>query len=518
MGNTVNKISFVLLALIFIAYSFFALKISQDYAPTSPDENQYIFYSKFFAENNSFVYINPLNQQFPEKVFTARNYAQEGEKTLPGGFLGQYIIGGLAYKLNPVLIFFISPIFGILTLIYIYKLSRFFVNDTASLSVAFLISIFPPFFLFSVVPFNNIIEAFFFTSFIYYLVKIYFTGNNQIRDLILACTMAMGSIWIRYIDVVFIAIAGVVFAIIYKPIFKIKYLFTAFCISSLFMLPLLYSNYVLYGGIFELGQVGERFLNISIFNPLSVEQFSPLIPFRNLDFFINNARKYLFNFLGLYLVLAVISIATLLKKDKENKKIYYFLIATILSYFLYYLGGYFSGYDDPDPLVNSSYTRYLLIPYIFLLLLVGIGIFRQKYFAKYIVLILIFFSILSFQQLAYSKESLSTYLKRVARLNQQKKEFISKTENNSVIFTKYNDKILYPERNVASYLFIKDEFKGTEKLIVDLLNKNYPVYWIDETSLDIGPSFNEYRNEFKDSFDFKLIDDKSGLYKVTINE
>jgi len=515
----VSKILFF--TLVFLCYSSFAFNISKIYAPTSPDENQFMFYSKFLAENKSFIYSNPLNETFDEKIFVARNYAQEEGRTLPGGFLGHYIIGGLFYFINPDLVFFISPLFGTLILLIIYNLSRFFTNERVALGISFLVFVFPPFFLFSVVPFNNIVETFFFITFIYYLLKTYFNEKHVHQNLLIATTMGMAAIWIRYIDVVFIGLSFFIYSIINKSIIRPRYIITVSIVSLAFMLPLLYSNSVLYGGIFELGQTGSKFLNIHIFDLLPVEQISPFIPFRNFDFFFLNTQKYIFDFLGIYLMtMIVFTISTIRKASDKHKKIYYFLIGLICIYLLYYLGGYFSGYDDPEPLVNSSYTRYLLTPYIFILLLFGIGISNITSLKKTAPLLVLLYIFTSSNLLFHSKESLNTYITRVANLRTTKQELISETEENSIIFTKYTDKILYPERNVALYPFIKgDNPIGTGNLVEKLIQNGFPIYWIDEGFFEVGIPFQAYRKILNEkNFSFTLIDGKNGLYKITKNE
>ena len=119
MPTTLKKISFLtlltygfLLGALFI-YTYFAYYGIEELIPTSPDENQTLFFTQQLSNKGTLIYVNPLNQVFSEKIFAPRNVAQVDEKTVPRSFLGYFIITSFFYNIHESLLIFISPFFAV---------------------------------------------------------------------------------------------------------------------------------------------------------------------------------------------------------------------------------------------------------------------------------------------------------------------------------------------------------------------------------------------------------------------
>lgn len=162
----------------------------------------------------------------------------------------------------------------------------------------------------------------------------------------------------------------------------------------------------------------------------------------------------------------------------------YFFISLIL---LFYYGSW-GFHDNPDPksfTIGNSYTRYWLpiylgaMPLASMFILQLTKIFKNKYaidIARMAIVVAIFFVSIKFV-LAGSEEGLINSYEKIRGMKAEYDRILAMTEKNSVIITRYHDKLFFPERKVIVGLF-DDAGMVTEYAN---LTKHLPVYYYNFT-------------------------------------
>ncbi|MCB9371122.1 hypothetical protein H6501_05980 [Candidatus Woesearchaeota archaeon] len=137
----------------------------------------------------------------------------------------------------------------------------------------------------------------------------------------------------------------------------------------------------------------------------------------------------------------------------KEKNMYQAFLASFLLFIIYYGSNpYFFNYDETT--IDSSYTRYFFFLILFFIGGLAVSLSKLppklKFFSASILLILLLGA--SVQEYTNRNAKLEYYL-------DQKEKVLSETPENTIIFTDYWDKILWPERLVAtpSYREISDQ-------------------------------------------------------------
>lgn len=180
-------------------------------------------------------------------------------------------------------------------------------------------------------------------------------------------------------------------------------------------------------------------------------------------------------------------------KRLKKKHLVYFTVGAFFSLFLIVYYGSWLINDNPDLCqitIGNSYTRYWLPIYLWLIPMAGYFIFQftsALFPAKYIkkelrlifinstqALIILLISINSLNFLLFhSSESLLNWKNNNYFDNQAAKIVLDETENNSIIITKYYDKLLFPQRRVIVATFPDNDLSNQVEKLVEY----FPVYY-----------------------------------------
>jgi hypothetical protein len=187
---------------------------------------------------------------------------------------------------------------------------------------------------------------------------------------------------------------------------------------------------------------------------------------------------------------AVLGFLIFLGKIKKWKKKHWAYLAAFFSFsaiLIFYYGSW-EFYDNPDikrMTIGNSYTRYWLpvylgaIPFASIFILSITNIFKNKAHISLARAAIIFFIYLISLRfiLAGSEEGLITSFYNSQEARAEQGRVLELTENNSVIITKYHDKLLFPERKVIVGLFDDNNMLNEYSKIADLL----PLYYFNFT-------------------------------------
>jgi len=157
--------------------------------------------------------------------------------------------------------------------------------------------------------------------------------------------------------------------------------------------------------------------------------------------------------------------------------------------FLFYLGKTWSGAFIKGS-AGTPYSRYLLISWgVLIILSVGavkrmVNALNIGYASKKTVLTLIFICLVFSGLISglYSRMAVNSFIETSERANEIRNDIIKNTPENSIIFTSFYDKYIYPVRQTAIYVAIPEEerLNKTIYLMKELLEDGYSVYIVDE--------------------------------------
>jgi len=390
--------------------------------------------------------------------------------------------------------FFINPIFVLLGLYFFNKIVSIFIFKDKFWSLAATTIYFSSaaFIHFSSLPFKDLVAtATFFVGLYYILIGIY---DKRASNFALFGVFAGVTMWVSYPNVIFYlpALALHLFTI-RNEILKIQNL-KNLIITLIFFSPFFISLYIyqvrLFDGFLNFNNPILRLNHYEEFNvPVSISSFvlnvnvkQLLVDFFNQIFLVNPILVF-FSILGLlYFLFDVI------KKKKVNK-VLLVLIALVTVQFLFYLGKTWYG-EFLQGSVATSYSRYLLISWgVLIILAIGaikriINALRVRYSRKKLVLILLFvyFVVSGLISGLFSPMTISSDIEVSEWANELRNDIIENTPKNSIIFTSYYDKHIYPVRQTAIYVAIPKEerLNKTMHLMKELLEDGYSVYIVDE--------------------------------------
>ncbi len=177
----------------------------------------------------------------------------------------------------------------------------------------------------------------------------------------------------------------------------------------------------------------------------------------------------------------------------KKKIILYLLGGLLISAFLIFYYGSWKFHDNPDvtrATIGNSYTRYWLLIYLWLMPLgtwflvrFSEALFRSKKIVKnwrrnlatiFQVLFIFLYSASSLFFVFFGSEEGLVYSRYNILKDKNSAELVlSKTEKNSVIINRYNDKYFFPQRRVIMATFPDDDLTKIASRIIDF----YPLYY-----------------------------------------
>ena len=377
----------VFLALFFVGLVFFiGCSGFYGFLPNkfnSPDETANYFFIKTYNESGQMKSPEPLNAIFenhlhPRSMTVVNNYL------VPGGFLGLIFVYGVAAKLFGLrAIYFLAPLFTIFSVFCFYQIVKKVFDKSVAVISSFLFLIHPAILYYSARGlFPNILFVSFLVISIFFLVNKPFQNLWKYLDFVSAGLFLGIAISIRPSEVIWIFIIYFLLFLFYRK--EINYKQILFLLGSFFLaiLPLFLFNFLTYGHPFSSAYnptvLGEG-AGISQKTNWFVEIFKYIFPF---GFHPKSIFKVFSNyFLGIFWWLSIpvaFSAMFFIKKfiyGKIKKEILvYLLICILASFFIfcYYGSWIFSDNQTSAVSIGTSYVRYWLPIYIFVLPLIAI--------------------------------------------------------------------------------------------------------------------------------------------------
>lgn len=331
---------------------------------------------------------------------------------------------------------------------------------------------------------------------------------------------------------------------------KIRWLHLLIGLSFMAMtfVPILYNNQVLYNDFFKFGytlnhkqeviaeeeQVSDTFGENTMQYLKQKLGFFPwdiLFPYGIVkEYMAGSFYNYFIDMFLLFNLLLVVGllmfILYLLNRKKKKALITYFLASIAISGFLiaFYGSWEFQDNINGDITIGTSYIRYWLPAYIATIPIIALVVsYVWRIFSKYkfhylslLSIVLFFIPIAYFSfDLTYisNPESLLGVRKDLWSYYQKKALISDLTEPNSLIIVDRADKILFPQRDVVSFMYNYDIF-----IDMNFIVRNVPVYYYtlmpDKDVKYINSSkIKKYGIEF---VDYQQIDQQFRLYKLQL--
>jgi len=492
--NKFKRLEFTLFLSIFVV-SLSLNFATQKYSVPNTDRHQTDLFSDLLIKNQTLLYYNELNVKYGIPIFGIRGLLNFGnDYFVPSVLPGTIIIQAL-FKFINLSTFFINPIFVVMGLYFFNKIVSIFIFNNRFWSLVTTTIYFSSgaFIFVSSLPFKDLVAtATFFVGLYYILNGIY---NRKAFDFALFGFFAGVTMWMSYPNIIFYlpALALHLFTIRNK-ILKRQNL-KNIIITFIFFFPFFISLYIyqvrLFDGflnfnnpVFKLNHyeaniartssISSFILNVNI-SQLPVNFFNQI--------FLVNPILISFSILGfLYVIFDGI-------KKKRVNKVSLVLLALVAMQFLFYLGKSWSGVTFKGS-AGTSYSRYLLVSWgVLIILSVGavkrmVSALNISYVSKRTVLTLIFICLVFSGLISglYSSMAVISFIETSEWANKLKNDIIENTPKNSIIFTSYYDKYIYPVRQTAIYVAIPQEerLNKTIYLMKELLEDGYSVYIVDE--------------------------------------
>lgn len=480
-----NKYFEVIFFLCIFIISLFLNLAVQKYQFPNTDTNQNDLFSNLLIEQGLFRYKNELNQKYNPPIFGIRGLLNFGDGFVPSSIPGMIIILALFKFVSSKIIFLINPIFVFIGLYFFYRIIDKFVFKSKQHSlVTITIYFFSGAFLYvSSTPFRNLVAtSLFFVGLYYFLNAIY---EQRRVNFLLFGFFAGVTIWLDYPSIVFYLPIVILYLLDIKKKFferenlkSFTYCFTSFMVV---FFPLYIYQVKLFNGFLNFNNPLFQLNHFLVSNNTGVLNFILTVDFHKL--FINFYNQFfLVNPLLIsFSIFALVFVFLKYKKEKRVNKVLIVFLAIILMQFLFYLSKDWSGVFFKSS-VGTSFARYLLISW-GLLIVLAVYTIKRLVDKKFILIILIIFFIFSGLNTGlYSDMAIKYFIDKSKWANNFKEEIILKTPENSIIFTSFYDKYIYPVRQTAVYVAIPEDerINKTLMLMKNLLEDRYSVYIVDE--------------------------------------
>jgi len=474
-----------LLILTTIIISLFLLNILFTYNLKyfgSPDERINSNFIANYKKSSNLYYLSNsssnLGFEHPRSTIEINN------KVYPTGFLGLILVYGTLSFLTAQNI--LSFLLFIISLFYVYKLCLMFFNKNESLILTLLYLIFPTNFYYSFHPYYNNIPA---LSFLiigtYYYFKDQKIKNNILSGVFFGC-----AIFFRNTYALFLLVTIILFSIVSLKEEKIKQILIKNvligCMALLSVIQIFILNKEIFNGALNFAETTNT--NNNLLNKIL---WFFLTSGNNPSIFANNLYNYFIKiFWPFSLISIIIAIYFIFKRIKLEKKqkqiIIFFLLYLVYKIYFYYNGTYYGMNANPS-IIAASYLRY--IPEISFLIIVPFLLFMKKMKLKNstkIILASIF--IINFVIFTFSStQGLTSYYlenKHYTNINNNVKKVIP--TNNTIVYTLYWDKVLFPDYNVATYSSKVDIYKNSSYIVEDMLTNykaNKTIYLMKDNKL-----------------------------------
>lgn len=503
---------------------------------SSPDETANYFFSKLYAQTGTLSYYEPYNLP-AEQIIHPRSFKSDNGLLKPVSFLGMILIyGRLGAVFGIDFMPYLTPLLAAVGVFFFYLLiERWSNSQRLALISAALLTVFPVYLYYSArsffhnVPFIAfLIIGLYFWSMMVLGERRYdycFTNVDRTRRLISKLSMAalagffIGlSVITRMAEIIWVLPALFLATVVYYrklDIFKVLVFIAFFWFA---ILPALSWNKVLYGGFFA---SGYKEMNQSVSKVLAVSQsgggqvaivdrltqikdavfyfgFNPEQSVRMFKYYVVDMFPFLFWPAVLGALFFLINFRKW-RRGPVSFLVIWVLVSAVL--ILYYGSWKFSDNPDPSRLtIGNSYTRYWLPIYLGLIFFAAYAIdlfsrlvLRQSQLLANLsrLMLVLVFSLFSVNFLLFGSEEGLWYSRYNFDNDRQLfNQVMSLTEDQSVIITRYHDKLFFPERRVIVGLFDDANMNRAYARLARYL----PVYYFN---FRFKPQDIEYLNYYK---------------------
>lgn len=448
----------------------------------SPDENANYIFTQLFAEKNSSVIPEPLNEKYGNILYPRSTRVNEGGGIVPGSFFGMIAIYGMLAKFfGEWIIVVLTPIISFFGALFFFKfLKEVFLKKIAFAS-GLLLFIFPGWWYYnSRSMFHNVLFVNCLIFFLYSLVR--FLRKKSYYWLVSSFIFLGLAIFVRTSEIVWI-LPGLFIAIFFarRSIPK-KMIASLAVLFFLAVLVVAYLNNKIFGNILTAGYSIASPNNSIIGYFLSIVFPFGFHPKRALINFIH----YYPNIFWWYFFPALFGIFGMFRKfwrlTIEQK--YYVVIFCILTLFLIVYYGSWTISDNLDPkkvTVGTSYIRYWLPIYVFSIPFVAYFFHKILSFIKVKKYIHIVVGVLAFAYVFLSfdlvwmrtEESLNFVQERVGEYYIKRDMVFDIVPDDAIIITERSDKIFFPKMKIISEPKKDIVLANIKKMLQD----NLPIYY-----------------------------------------
>ncbi len=510
----------IVIAIGFFFFTSFFNYLSQDSSFRkwlSPDETANYTVAKLYAETGSFQFFEKYNL-LSQDIIHPRSFRSDLGWIKPMSFIGlPFLYGSIGSIFGTSVLPYLTPFFGALGIIFFYLLVKELFSKQIGLISALLLAVFPVYTYFSARSFfHNIlfIVAMIVGSYLAVIMtkkssiesSWYFKRNGLSILVALGSGLAFGiAIITRTSELIWVGplLLGLyIFNI--RKVGLIKLLFLLFGMLMA-MMPAFYWNQVMYGSWYSSGypelntslgdltsdsaHLAQTTLTGHFYDlkPILLKLKTTIFHFglnlpHSLKMFDNYVIK-MFPWLWWAMLAGILLFLIRFKNYSWGRWLFllaWFCFSAIL--IMYY--GSWTFYDNPDPTsftIGNSYTRYWLPFYLGGIIFTSFAIVTVTSLLRRpsIVLLLrgLCIAVLATISLRFvwldPDEGIAISITKQAQAKSEWTEVLQRTEPNSVIITRYHDKVLFPERKVIVGLF------NDKNIINEYANlvKYIPVYY-----------------------------------------
>jgi|GEM_PF-1661537 len=485
----------IFLLILFLIYTYINFHV-ENRVGESPDENLQLFFSKQIAEESSIFWHSDLNERYNTTIFRPRASIDIGNNNFMGPYLGLQLILALSRLYG--FLGYINSLIAVLGILSLYLLCREVHDDKVGLISIVLFGLFPSYLYFANMYYSNIPALTFGMLSLYCFYKGIVKQNMVFLGF--SGFFLSFAVHIRITEILFIVPMAVIYLLnrdhngnLKKDIFLPGVLILAGTLGLWFIIQeYIKSQQIALSGTSIRSASSSTLVTNDLYSLIKflVNQFID-----NLSFYEITFKNFIFGYSPLLFILFLLGVVYSYKNEKTLiKRIFlYASVMLCLVYFLFY--GYMSGtwnYTSQTwglavP-VDASMSRYFLPIYAIFCVYAAVLLQRvpsmrlnQKF--AVITVILISYLILNLNVLIIDAERLNRY--------GEMDKVVKGLPDDSVVFTKFYDKVLSLHSNVAVYRTQEDVEQDFEikyffepldiknnviPLIDKLLSSGVPVY------------------------------------------
>ncbi len=452
---------------------------------TSPDETANYFFSSLYAEEGTFRYHEPFNDE-ANGLIHPRSTTTAGEYIVPTSFLGLPLLYGIIGKIFGIgVIKYLTPIFSVIGVIFFYLLLRRLFTGRIAFTSSLMLFVLPPFVYYaSRGMFHNILFIVFVIIGFYFIVRALQSKKLQLLSYSSAGLFIGSALITRTSEFIWLLGIILISAVIYRNRIRRLGLILFIVFIIIIFIPIVFLNVQLYDGLLTFGysfsdQNASQDTQPVIEGTSSIlhKAVSLILPFGiNSKTIADSVYQYLFIIfpwfsipliIGLVWVSRSIVVSKLVslfpalvnyRKFSRSIRQYTGLYLIVSLWLILYYGSWkiVEHFDPTEIILGSSYIRYWLPIYIFGLPILSYSLFYiSKQFthrkARTILLVgfISAFFLLSIGKVFQDPLQGVTALRSYNKQNHSLVEKITAhTDENAIIVSGHADKIIFPHRKV----------------------------------------------------------------------